>query len=175
MKNLALLVLLVTTFSFSAFTFITVNSYKISDDYIVRFDGRGATGTFKGLIGDIVFNENKLAEARMKVSVDATTISTGNTTKDKHARGESWFDTKNYPKISFQSEKFTKTAEGYTVTGILEMHGFKKQESIPFTFKDNVFAGKVTINRQEYGIEGPFFAFTVSDEFEVSLRVPVLE
>jgi len=173
MKNIIFLATLVAAVSFSAFTFTVVTSYKISDDYSIKFDGRGAAGTFTGLTGDIIFDEKNLSAAHIQVSVDATTISTGNATKDKHARGENWFDTKNYQKINFTSETFTKTTEGYAVTGIFEIHGFKKQETIPFTFKNNVFEGKVMINRQEYGIEGPFFSFTVSDEFEVSLRIPV--
>jgi len=173
MKNLTLIAILLTSFSFVAFTSIVLNKYQIADDYSIKFDGGGAAGTFSGLTGDIAFDANNLDASRINVSVDAATISTGNKTKDKHARGSSWFDVESYPNITFASEKFEKTAEGYSVTGMFEMHGFKKSETIPFTFKDNIFAGKMTIDRQEYGIEGPFLAFTVSDEFEVSLRVPV--
>lgn len=173
MKNLTILAIILASFSFVAFTTVALNSYEIAEDYSIKFDGRGAAGTFSGLEGEIAFDENNLDASRINVSVDATTINTGNKTQDKHARGEKWFDTESYPKITFKSNKFEKTAVGYSVTGMFEVHGFKKSETIPFTFKDNVFAGKFTINRQEYGIEGPFFAFTVSDEFEVSLRVPV--
>lgn len=173
MKNLTLLALLLSSFSFIAFTSIALTSYEIAENYVVKFDGGGAEGTFSELAGDIVFDKNNLDASRINVSVDATTINTGNDTKDKHARGDSWFDVENYPNIKFTSKQFEKTADGYAVTGIFELHGFKKSETIPFTFKNNIFEGKVTINRQEYGIEGPFYAFTVSDEFEVSLRVPV--
>ena len=173
MKNINTLLLILTVFTFSAFTFDIINSYKISDNYSIKFDGRGATGTFEGLTGEIIFDENNLQDSRMKVNIDATTISTGSDLKDKHARGKSWFDTEKFPKITFQSEKFSKTTEGFTVIGMFEIHGFKKQETIPFTFQDDVFEGTFSINRQEYGIEGPFFSFTVSDEFDVSLRVPV--
>lgn len=173
MKNLSLLAIILTSFSFIAFTSIVVTSYEITEDYSIKFDGRGAAGTFSGLKGEIAFDANNLEASSMNVKVDATTINTGNTTQDKHARSEKWFDVENYPNITFKSEKFEKTTEGYNVTGMFEIHGYKKSETIPFTFKDNIFAGKLTINRQEYGIEGPFFAFTVSDEFEVDLRVPV--
>jgi polyisoprenoid-binding protein YceI len=173
MKNLTILALVLTSFSFVAFTSVVLNSYEIAEDYSIKFDGRGAAGTFSGLEGEIIFDENNLDASRINVSVDATTINTGNKTQDKHARSDKWFDTENYPKITFKSNKFEKTAAGYNVIGMFEVHGFKKSETIPFTFKDNIFEGNLTINRQEYGIEGPFFAFTVSDEFEVNLRVPV--
>lgn len=173
MKNLTLVAIIFASFSFIAFTSIALNSYKIAEDYSIKFDGGSIEGTFRGLEGEIVFDVDNLSAARFNVSVDASTISTGNKTKDKHARGDSWLDVENYPKITFTSEKVEKTAEGYNVTGMFEVHGFKKSETIPFTFKDNVFNGNVTINRQEYGIEGPFLAFTVSNEFKVNLRVPV--
>lgn len=173
MKNLSLFAILFVSFSFVGFTSIALTSYEIAEDYSIKFDGRGATGTFSGLEGEIDFDENNLAAARINVSLDAATISTGNKTQDKHARGDKWFDVANYPKITFSSEKFEKTDNGYNVTGMFEIHGFKKSETIPFTFKDNVFEGNMIINRREYGIEGPFFAFAVSDEFELSLRVPV--
>ena len=174
MKNISLLTIILASFSLVAFTSLSLTSYEIADNYSIKFDGRGASGTFSGLEGEIVFDENNLDAARINVSVDAKTINTGNTTQDKHARGDKWFDVVSYPNITFKSEKFKKTAEGYKVTGMFEIHGFKKSETIPFTFEDNVFEGKIIINRHEYGIEGPFFAFTVSDEFEVNLRVPVM-
>jgi len=173
MKNLSFVAIILASFSFLAFSSIALTSYEIADGYSVKFDGRGATGFFTGLEGDISFDANNLEASRIDVRVDASTISTGNGTKDKHARSDNWFDVENYPKITFRSDKFEKTATGYNVTGIFEVHGFKKSETIPFTFQDNIFVGNLTINRREYGIEGPFYSFTVSDEFEVSLRVPV--
>lgn len=165
-SGLALLVL-------TAFTGQYLNSYQISEDYTIKFDGRGASGTFSGLQGDIIFDANQLEAARINVKVDASTISTGNKTKDKHARGESWFDVENYPEISFRSQSFNKTAEGYSVAGTLKMHGTEKSVTIPFNFTDNVFTGKFSVNREEYGIEGPFFGFTVAVDFAIELRVPV--
>ena len=170
MKNL---LLLAVAFLGLSFTYHAVSAWQIAEDYVIKFDGRGATGTFSELTGEIIFDENDLANSRINVSVKTATIETGNNTKNKHARGESWFDAETYPTIGFTSEKFTKTATGYTVTGIFNMHGVEKQETILFTFENNIFNGKVTIDRQEYGIEGPFLAFTVADDFAVEIRVPV--
>ncbi|MEL6972549.1 MAG: YceI family protein [Bacteroidota bacterium] len=161
-------------FSFSSFYF---SSWNISDDYNIRFSGRGADGTFSGLQGTINFDPANLANARMDVSVDVKTISTGNNTKNKHARGDSWFDAETYPKITFRSEQFRKKGQAYEVVGDLTLHGTTKEVTIPFTFTENtnggLFVGTFTVDRQEYGIEGPLLAFTVGDDFEIELRVPV--
>ena len=151
-----------------------LESYTIAPDYAIRFDTRGAEGTFTGLTGTVVFDEDDLAGARFDVTVDATTISTGNATKDRHARGDNWFDVERYPEIGFESAAFAKTADGYAVTGSLEMHGVEREVTIPFTFEDDVFAGALTVDREDYGIDGPFLiGGTVGDEVAITLRVPV--
>ena len=163
---------LVASLALPAFT--AFESYTIADDYAIRFDTRGAEGTFTGLTGTVVFDEDDLAGARFDVTVDATTISTGNATKDKHARGDNWFDVERYPKIGFTSTAFAKTTNGYTVTGQLEMRGVKREVTIPFTFEHQVFEGALTVEREDYGIDGPFLiGGTVGDEVAITLRVPV--
>ena len=169
--------LLALVFTFFAFSSGVIGNWNISDDYAIRFSGTGAEGTFSGLTGEINFSEDNLPAAKMAVSVAVSTISTGNTTKDKHARGDSWFDAEKYPRIKFRSESFRKTSSGYLVKGALTLHGVTKTVDIPFTFSKTttggLFEGTLTVDRQDYGIEGPWLAFTVGDEFKIDLRVPV--
>ena len=162
---------LVASLALPAFT--AFESYTIADDYAIRFDTRGAEGTFTGLTGTVVFDEDDLAGARFDVTIDATTISTGNATKDKHARGDNWFDVERYPEIGFRSSAFAKTADGYAVTGMLTLHGVERAVTIPFTFEGAVFEGTLTVDRGDYGIDGPFLiGGTVGGEVAVRLRVP---
>ncbi|MCG8388639.1 MAG: YceI family protein [Cytophagales bacterium] len=153
------------------------SQWRVEDDYVVKFSGTGAEGTFRNLSGSIVFDPADLGSSKFDVAVDANTISTGNKTKDKHARGDSWFDTDNYPKIRFVSSNITRSKTGYQVTGTLELHGVQKEVEIPFTFDpqggSGVFEGSFTVDRKEYEINGPFFGFMVGDEFEIMLKVPV--
>lgn len=168
----ALLLVLPITFAFTIW-----NTWSISDDYEVRFSGSGAEGTFHGLTGTIEFNPEQPEQARFDVSVDAATIETGNNTKNKHARGDNWFDVEQYPKIKFRSSQVTKAGDQYQMTGTLTLHGVEKEITFPFTFTDNgasgLFEGSFTVDREEFGIEGPFISFMVGDDFEVSLKVPV--
>ena len=159
----------------SSFLLSSLQNWKISDDYSIKFSGNGAEGTFSKLTGTIVFDPQQLDQSNFDVLVDASTIDTGNKTKDKHARGSSWFDVEKYPNIGFKSSSFKRTADGYDVTGILDLHGVKKEITIPFTFSDSVFEGKFMVNRDEFEITGPFFGFVVGDEFDVVLKVPVTQ
>lgn len=175
MKNKILLLVFLSTITLTAFT--TLGSWRITEDYAIRFSGQGASGTFSDLEGTIIFTPNNLAASKMAVSVDASTISTGNSIQDKHARGKKWFDVENYPKISFSSKHFEKTAKGYRVLGDLEMHGVTKEVSVLFTFTNaasgGIFEGKMNVNRYDFGIEGPIMGAVVARDFEVQLRVPV--
>ncbi len=160
-----------------SFGFAPDAAWNISEDYEVRFSGSGADGTFQGLTGTIVFDPTAPEQGRFEVVLDARTIDTGNKTKDKHARGDSWFDVEQYPEIRFRSSKIEPSGDQYQMTGVLTLHGVEKEITFPFTFTQQgdsgTFNGTFTVDREEFGIEGPFFAFTVGDDFEVNLNVPV--
>lgn len=167
----------VTILLVSAFTYLSIN-WNIDPNYSIKFSGKKAEGSFTGLKGTIVFDKNDLANSKFDVTVDANTIKTGNTTKDKHAKGESWFDTEKYPKIKFKSNSFAKDGNGYIVDGTLELHGTSRQVKIPFSFTDDnnnkaSFIGSFKLNRKDYGIKGNFFGFAVGDEFDIVLNIPV--
>lgn len=153
--------------------------WTISDAYQISFSGKGADGTFSGLSGVIMFDPQNLSASSFDVKIDPSTIATGNSTKNKHARGDSWFDVEKYPVVSFQSSDISVAQDGYTAKGILTLHGVSLQSEINFTFEkpsDNkgIFKGSLVVNREKFGIEGPFISFMVGDDFEVNLTVPVV-
>ena len=156
---------------------LLASSWNLDSGYTIKFVGDRAEGTFTGLTGAVAYNPTDLGSASMRVTVDATTIKTGNSLKDKHARGESWFDVANHPKIQFQSTAFTRAGNGYAVRGDLTLHGVKKPVTIPFQFSQQgdkgVFTGQFKVNRKEFGINGNALGFTVGEVFDVTLRVPV--
>lgn len=156
------------------FTVYTATSYTPTDEYAVKFETAKAEGTFRGLEGTIAFQADDLAGSKFDVWVETASINTGNTTQDKHARGKKWLDAATHPRISFTSKSFAKTGAGYSVEGQLSIRGVARAVSIPFTFSDDVFSGKLTVNRDDYGIDGPFlFGGLVGDDIAIELRIPV--
>ena len=172
--NFALRSVIIATsiFALTAFTFLNLN-WDINPNYVIKFSGRGATGTFTGLKGTVNFNPSNLVGSKIDVSVDATTINTGNKKKDEHARNEAWFDVAKFPTIKFTSSAFTKTADAYSAHGTLNLHGVQKEVDIPFTFTNNTFMGIFKVSRKDYGIKGSGPSFMVSSDFEINLNVPV--
>lgn len=159
----------------SAFTISNSITWKIADDYAIQFKGVDAEGVFRKMDGNIVFDEQDLANSNFDVSVDVTSINTGNGMKNKHAVSQKWFDAEKYPTIDFKSSKFSKTNSGYQVEGVLQLHGVKKQIVIPFTFVSNTFKGAFKVNRLDYGV-GTMKGMSkkVSNEIALEISVPVV-
>lgn len=164
----AAIVLLVS----SAFTIRLAQDWKIAENYTIRFTGGDPSGEFKGLKGELKFDPNDLAGSKFNVSIDVATINTGNGMKNTHAKSAMWFDAEKFPLIKFTSASIAKTATGYQTTGILEMHGVRKEVTIPFVFENNEFKGSFDVNRLDYKINEAEPDHGAS-KFKLDISVPV--
>ena len=156
----------------SAFTIVKAPTWKISEEYSIKFTSGHPDGVFRGLQGTIEFDEKNLKASKFNVTVDVTTINTGNGGMNKHAAGEKWFDAANHPNIKFTSSEITKAGAAYQVKGILELRGVKKEIAFPFSFKNNTFAGSFEVNRNEFALGDPKNE-KVPPTLKVDLTVPV--
>ena len=136
----------------SAFTFVQSQDWKIVETASVKFDGGDPSGEFSGLKGSIKFDEKDLAGSMFEVTLDVASINTGNGMKNTHAKSDKWLDAAKYPTIKFTSSAIAKTATGYEAKGMLDMHGVKKEVTVPFTFAGNIFSGNFEVNRLEYNV-----------------------
>jgi polyisoprenoid-binding protein YceI len=172
MKKYFYLVAAVVLMSASAFTFFQTQNWKIADGYSVKFDAGDPSGEFSGLKGTIQFDEKNLAASKFDVTIDVASINTGNGMKNTHAKGAGWFDAEKYPTIAFTSSSISKTATGYEAKGILDMHGVKKEFTMPFTFAGNVFASNFEVNRKDFNIDDGKHD-KMAPNMKVSIAVPV--
>lgn len=162
----------------SAFTGIIFQDWKINETYSVKFtsDGDPAEGIFKGLKGTVTFDEKKLSASEFDVTIEVATINTGNGMQNNHAKSDKWFDAAKYPVIRFASSQITTASGGYSVKGTLEIHGVKKEITIPFTFKrtadGGIFNGTFEVNRNDFNIGDPNNTKAAS-VLKVELTVPV--
>lgn len=174
MKLVNFLSLVAAVIFFSAFTINNSMSWQIAEGYSIQFKGTDAEGIFKSMSGDIQFDEDNLEASKFSTTIDVASINTGNGMKNKHAVSKKWFDADTYPSIAFESNKFVKSELGYEVMGTLEIHGTKKEITIPFTFENNTFNGKFSVNRMDFGI-GTMKGMSkkVSNEINLEISVPV--
>jgi polyisoprenoid-binding protein YceI len=144
------------------------------------FDIDGRFGKYDLLIdGDPA----KPSQAKIKLVIDASSIDTDNAKRDEHLASADFFDVKKHPKITFVSDRISQSGDTLNVAGTLEMHGQKRKVSIPFKvakgkngagMDTTAFKGKLTLNRNHYGIGTDSIAAKISLEDEVSLDLLVV-
>ncbi len=142
-------------------------------EFKIKNFGFTVDGHFEEIEGTIGFDPAKPEAASFNVNVKSESINTGNETRDGHLGRFEYFDTKNFPLISFVSEKVQKgRGDGYSVTGKLTIKKHTKEISFPFTATAKgsgyLFTGSFKINRREFDIGG---SSTVADNLEVNLSV----
>ena len=162
---------------FTAFASL-VQQYKLAEGYKISFSNPDVSGTFDELTASaIVFDEAKLATAKLNFKIEVGSINTGNGLMNKHAKGEEWFNADKYPYIEFASSKIEKTSEGYKATGKLQMHGVSKEVTIPFTFSEKgnkgTFVAKFSVDRSDYQIGKKNGG--VSETIKISATIPVIK
>jgi polyisoprenoid-binding protein YceI len=143
--------------------------------FTIKNFGLNVGGSFKGLQGSIQFDEKNIASSVFDVSVDANTVNTGNSARDKHLQKEEYFDATKFPRIHFVSTHMAPSAtEGmFTISGTLTIKGTSKTISFPFKATRQadgiLFTGSFKLNRRDYKVGGS--SMILSDNLEVSLSV----
>ncbi len=158
---------------------LAIAQYKPVDNgssiqFTIKNFGIGTGGSFSGLQGDIKFDINDLAGANFNVSIDANSINTGNEMRDNHLRQETYFDVKNYPRISFVSTKITNSTKAGVlfIFGKLTIKNQTKDVSFPFTATPGgngyLFKGTFNMDRKDFGVGG---TSTISNNLEIQLSI----
>jgi polyisoprenoid-binding protein YceI len=120
-------------------------------------------GNFRGFEGTIVVDNDNPANSTVNVTIDASTITTGEEKRDEHLRSADFFDVTNYPTITFKSTSIDfRSADDFTINGELTMHGVTAPVKIkaeqtgegtnPWGMDVAGFEGKTELNREEYGL-----------------------
>lgn len=118
-------------------------------------------GNFKTYDGKVTSTGNDFNDAKVEFGVDVNSINTDNADRDKHLKGDDFFNTEKFPKMTFKSTSFKK-ADGnkYKLTGDLTIRDVTKSVTFDVVHKGvtkdpwgNTKAGfKATssINRKDY-------------------------
>jgi len=174
MKKILIPFALVALFIVSAFTVRDNADWQLTEKYSIWFTGKRISGFFHNLKGQITFDENKLSASRIKLEVEVASIKTGNSLRTWNSKKSKWFNAKQYPTITFVSEKIQKTAKGYAATGKLKMKGVEKDVTIPFNFSNKTFFGTFQVKRSDYNVgKMKGIAKMVSDTININFTIPV--
>jgi polyisoprenoid-binding protein YceI len=175
MKKIILFLLIFSAAKFASAQYKPVDQGSALTFKIGNF-GFDVKGTFSGFQGSINFDPQNPATGSFDVNVDAATVNTDNSLRDKHLKDDSYFDVKDYPHIHFVSDKITGKNGAYNVSGKLTIKDKTKPVSFAFTAEPSadgyVFKGSFKINRKDFNVGG---TSTISNELEVNLNVHALK
>ncbi len=127
------------------------------------------TGSFKTFSGDITSKHTDFDNADIHFTLDVNSIDTNQPLRDEHLKASDFFDSKEFPKIDFESTSFVKEeGDEYKLKGNLTVKGITKPVVFDVEYggseKDqrgsikHGFEVSGKINRKEFGLT--YNAFT---------------
>ena len=152
----------------------------------VRHIFTNVSGRFTDYAGTIQVDRAKPESSSVELTIQATSIDTGEARRDGHLRTADFFDVANHPTITFKSTAVKANGkDGYLVTGDFTMRGVTKQITLPVAVlgegKDPMGNEKmgletsITLNRKDYGLNWNRALETggvlVGDEVKVQIAI----
>ena len=149
----------------------------VDEGTAITFDiknfGLKVNGSFSGLEGKVLFDQDNPASGSFEVKLSASSINTNNKSRDKHLRSEDYFEVDKYPFITFTSNNIAKSENSFEVTGQLTIKNTTKEVSIPFTYQNvegiGEFTGYLKLDRRDYGVGKS--SWVLGDEVNIQLKV----
>jgi len=87
-------------------------------------------GTVPVISGSIDLPAGTLVPTSVSAVLDPTKMKTGEVDRDGVMQTPEWFDTKKFPTWTFTSTKITPAPKGFTMDGLLTMHGVTQPEHL---------------------------------------------
>ena len=122
-------------------------------------------GEFKGVTGTVVWDDKDVTKSTVDVTIDATTVNTGEPNRDKDLKSDKFFDTEKFATMTFKSKKVESAGAGkLKVTGDLTIHGITKEvvlnvdgptPAVKDPWGNTRIASSATtqVNRQDFGVK----------------------
>ena len=121
-------------------------------------------GSFNEFSGSFEFDAKAPAKASVDAVIKTASVDTRNEGRDKHLRGEDFFEVEKFPEMTFKGDKLTvgKGKGQYKLSGTLALHGVEKPVTLAVSFGGELkdakgkmhagFTASGTINRKDFGI-----------------------
>ena len=171
-------VLAFALFTLSAAPFASADTYDIDKSHskatfrLQHFGVSWFWGQFHDLSGTVSFDEKNVGASTLSLTIAADSLFTADKKRDEHLKAPDFFNTKQFPTITFTSTKVTGKGKALQITGDLTLHGVKKSITADAEFvaagKDP-FGGfragweaKIVIKRSDFGMN--FMVGGIGDE-----------
>lgn len=143
-------------------------------------------GHFGNLGGTIVWNEADITKSAVNMTIDVTTVDTGNSGRDGDLKSDNFFNVAQFPTATFISTGVEKTPNGLTINGNLTLHGITKPVTLdvegpsgPVQGMDHKphsgFSATTTIKRSDFGLAPKMPAAMLGDDVKLQIELDAVK
>ena len=164
-----------------AVTHYVLDPARSSLEFTFLQAGAQNKGRFRHFQLNLDFAADNPAAGRLDVTVDMTSVDTGDQERDDTLRAADLFAVAKFPQAHFAAAQINRTATGYEAVGKLTIRGVTHDARVPFTFRTasengaqaGYMAGKTSVRRLDYGVgQGDWKATDqVADEVAVAFQL----
>lgn len=133
--------------------------FTVTHMMISEVDGR-----FTDFQATLTQGKEDFSGSSVNATIATKSVNTDNEGRDKHLRGDDFFNAEKFPAITFVSTAFEKTGEAnYRITGNLTMRDVTKEVVLDAKLSGRItdqrgmervaFKATTTVNRQEFGVK----------------------
>jgi polyisoprenoid-binding protein YceI len=146
-----------------------------------------ASGIFKAVSGDIVFDKNDVTKSSVTVQLEAASIDTNFADRDRDLNSPDFLNVAEFPAITFKSTSVTKTGDKTgQVTGSLTIIGVTKPVTLDVEWKaerplpwdasviKTGFSAAAVVKPADYGM-AKVAAFGLGPDIVVSIEVEAIK
>jgi polyisoprenoid-binding protein YceI len=164
-------------------TWVPDKAHSEVDFSILHMSLSKVHGRFGNIAGTIVLNDADVTKSSVSMTIDVTTVDTGQSQRDADLKSANFFDVAQFPTATFVSTGVSKgSSGGLTVSGNLTLHGVTKPVVLqvddptgPITSFDKKqhagYSATATVDRTAFGIGSKYPAAMLGDEVKLSIEL----
>src|ERR1051325_2761820 len=181
-SKLFFVTLLSSTFGLSCYAADTYKVDPVHSSVIFSTKPLGVTdfyGRFNEINGTVTFDPADASKSSVDITVPVESLDTHNDKRNQHLKSPDFFNSKQFPNLTFKSTKVEGTGNTYRVTGDLTIHGVTKPVTVEFKRGPDGKGGQgemrgggetqFTIKRSDY--EMKFMTPQVGDDVTIILSL----
>lgn len=125
----------------------------------------------KKISTNLSMEDSNITTMQGDISFNLVDFISSNSDRDEHM--QEMFESSKYTAISFHIDAITKTSDAYTIKGVMDMHGVKKEIEVPAKITTNgatlTIQANFVVKVSDYGMETPsLFFLSVKDDVAIN-------
>lgn len=169
----------------TAYTVFTVDDSHALLDFTTRLIGfNRVRGRFEAWRADFLYHPTKPTASAVFFVAEIASLATGDPERDTHLKTADFFDAGRRPLASFEGQVVAATATRLEIEGRLAIRDSVRlirfpvtlvtpETTDPFGNRRLVFAGQVSLNRRDFGVNGPpFWSRAIADSVTLEIELP---